>query len=309
MMGDAAHSQNHDGASSLLPTRGRLVDYVQDLVGICARVAIGRGTQQDEAVLARLLRGSPINGVPKHGADASDGAGLVTRYARLWNALDADQDALGAVREHTAAWPPAVSDVTLTYVRVNPSETTMRVVYALACDEAMETARLAEASAPERIVALLGAAVRRAALAARTTATDVDGALLPRPLDDLYDPQPAVGAHGHDASDVPHVDPAYVYGVSRFSPPTALVQYAYRAPSLVRGPARMSSASPPRLSLSPVPSIPRAPVAEWHVVTPTRTATYAPGDAAPGDNGVLRDGQDNAWWARACRIPGQSADP
>lgn len=304
-MDDATHSGDRGEASPVLPARDRLVDYVQDLMGICARIATGRGTRQDDAALTRLLRGSPIDGVPDRGADASDGAGLVSRYARLWRALDADPDALDAVRKHTGAWPPAVSDVALTYVRVNPSETAMRVVHALARDEAMATARLAEASAPERIVALLGAAARRAALATRATAAGIDGALFSQRLGDLYDPQPATSAHSHDASDGVHVDG--MYGVSRFSPPTALVQYAYRAPPMA-GPSRTPSASPPPLISSPpapMPTVVRAPTTEWRIVAPARGVAYAPGSIAPEHDSALCGSQDNAWWARACHMPGQ----
>ncbi|AVK77351.1 hypothetical protein pmac_cds_663 [Pandoravirus macleodensis] len=292
-------------ALSLLPARGRLVDYVQDLVGVCSRIAAGRGTHGDDAALSRLLRGSPIDGVPDHGADASDGVGLVARYARLWRALDADPDALDAVRAHTGAWPPAVSDVALTYVRVNPSETAMRVVHALARDEAMATARLAEASAPERIVALLGAAARRGALATRATAAGIDGAFFSQRLGDLYDPQPATGAHDHDASDRMYVD--RMYGVSRFSPPTALAQYAYRAP-LVSGPSRTPSASPPlpmASSTVPMPTVVRAPTAEWRIVAPARGVAYMPDAIAPEHDSAPCGSQDNAWWARACHMPGQ----
>lgn len=303
-MDDVAHLGDRDGAVSLLPARDRLVDYVQDLMGVCARVATGRGTRQDDAVLSRLLRGSPIDGVPEHGADASDGAGLVARYARLWRGLDADPDALGAVREHTAAWPPAVTDVALTYVRVNPSETAMRVVHALARDEATATARLAEASAPERIVALLGAAARRATLATRATAAGIDGALFSQRLGDLYDPQPAAGAHSHDASDAAHLHDAY--GVSRFSPPQALAQYAYRVPpALSLG--RTPSTSPPVSFPSPMPAVRHAPVAEWRVVAPARDAAYGSGNAAPEHDSAPCGSQDNAWWARACYMPGRGS--
>nr|UDO47342.1 hypothetical protein [Pandoravirus massiliensis] len=295
-----------DAASGppLLPARDRLVDYVQDLMGVCARIAAGRGTRDDDAVLSRLLRGSPIDGVSEHGA-ASDGSGLVARYACLWRALDADPDALGAVREHAGAWPPAVTDVAVTYVRVNPSETAMRVVQALARDEAMATTRLAEASAPERIVALLGAAARRAALATRATAAGIDAALVSNRLGDLYDPRPAIGAHVHDASDGAHLGRAY--GVSRFSPPSALVQYAYRAPPVI-GPSRTPPA-PPALSISsppaPMPTVVRTPTAEWRIVAPARGAGYAPDAVAPEHDSATCGSQDNAWWARACHMPGQ----
>ncbi|AGO85042.1 hypothetical protein psal_cds_919 [Pandoravirus salinus] len=139
-----------------------LVEWIVGLTELCARVGGGVGTRDDIATLSRLLDGASFDALLGDGAAADmDGPAVVGRYARFWAALDRDPEALAAVVREARGWPPSVADAGMAYVRVAETKA-VTMMHALARDEAQGTRWLSDATAPERLVVLLGNAVRRA---------------------------------------------------------------------------------------------------------------------------------------------------
>ncbi|AGO82989.1 hypothetical protein pdul_cds_792 [Pandoravirus dulcis] len=257
---------------------GRLAEWATHLTELCARIARGAGTPDDMATLGRLLDGASFDVLLGEGATSGSGNGLVTRYGRFWAALDRDPNALAAVAREARGWPPSIVDAAMAYVRVSEWKA-MAMLRALAHDEAQGTQWLSDATAPERLVALLGSATRHAderlILPARRAATTEDefviGRRTPAPGDGsivgLYDTH-ATALHGVPPS--PVIDP-YPHANALSWPAAAHDAFEH---------------------------------ADGPVVVAYRSDSRAHQHDDQMGGGSDCD-QEGAWWARVCRTPDQ----
>nr|UMO78454.1 hypothetical protein [Pandoravirus belohorizontensis] len=257
---------------------GRLAEWTAHLTELCTRVARGAGTPGDMATLGRLLDGASFDVLLGEGAASGSGNGLVTRYGRFWAALDHDPDALAAVAREARGWPPSIVDAAMAYVRVSEWKA-MSMMRALAHDEAQGTPWLSDATAPERLVALLGSAVRHAderlILSAQRPATVKDG----------------FGAGGH----APAAGEGGIVGPhdARAAAPHAV------PPSPVIDPyAHTNALSWPAASYDAFERTGRPVVVAYR----SDGRAHQHNDQMGGGSGCDQEG---AWWARVCRTPDQ----
>lgn len=257
---------------------GRLAEWAAHLTELCTRVARGAGTPDDMATLGRLLDGASFDVLLGEGSASGSGNGLVTRYGRFWAALDRDPDALAAVAREARGWPPSIVDAAMAYVRVSEWKA-MAMIRALAHDEAQGTPWLSDATTPERLVTLLGNAVRHAderlVLPAQRAAATKD--------------EFGVGAHA----------PASVGG-------GIVGPYDARATALHRVPPSPVIDPYPRVDALSWPTVAHdtSERAGGPVVVAYRSDSRARqhDDQMGGGSGCDQEG---AWWARVCRTPDQ----
>jgi hypothetical protein len=251
----------------------RVASHVGDLANTCQRIQDGAASPGDVDAVMRLVQGAAIDAI-LDGAKASqatrgspDFAALIQRYARYWTALDRNSDALAAVGREASAWPPTVVDATMAYIRVS-EWAALAMVRALARDEARSDLWLAEASAPERLVSLLGSAIARARRRRSQRA-------------------PLASANGpHDAASVRPTRP-YV--------PTIDEMVSVLATTASSGqPRDLPTGSFFGQSQAFAGSIPAHPQ-QRQVVQP-----YAGADNTQQLYQGSPSGQDAAWWARVC---------
>ncbi|AJF97177.1 hypothetical protein TW95_gp0443 [Pandoravirus inopinatum] len=265
-----------------------LIEWIVELTELCTRVAGGAGTPDDIRTFTRLLDGASFGALLGEDTVVGNGTGLVTRYRRFWAALDHDPDALAAVAREARGWPPSIVDAAMAYVYISEWKA-MAMMRALAEDEAQGTQRLSDASVPERLVTLLGNAIRHAAERAPLSGRD---AAVPRGGSYAGDRAPMGGRGSLGALAMYDAGAAIRRGV----PPSPVVD-PY-----------------PRVGMSPQSSVSYDAYehTDEPVVVVYRDRNYdhrRQHDDQAGNRGSPDCSQEGAWWARICHIPGQDPHP
>ncbi|AVK75308.1 hypothetical protein pqer_cds_886 [Pandoravirus quercus] len=261
-----------------------LVGWIVELTELCARVAGGTGTSDDIRTFTRLLDGASFGALLGEGTVAGNGTGLVTRYRRFWAALDHDPDALAAVAREARGWPPSIVDAAMAYVYISEWKA-MAMMRALAEDEAQGTQRLSDATVPERLVTLLGNAVRHTTDRAHLSGWDTT----PTGCGFCAGDRAPTGGHSHLGALATYSAGA---AIRRSVPPSPVIDPYSHVGVLPQSPASYDAYER----------------ADGGVVVAYRDRRHdhrGQHDDQAGGRGSPDCNQEGAWWARVCHIPGE----